>query len=199
MKRWDWMPWSSLFECWVLNQLFTLPFHFHQEALSSSSLSAIWVVPSAYQSSLIFYWQSWPQLVLHPTQRFSWSTLHMLNEQGDNIQPWCTPFLIWNQSVVPCPVLTVACWPAYRFLRRKVRCSGIPISLKNFPQFVVIHTVKGFGVVNKAEEDVFLELSCFSMIQWMLAIWSLVPLHFLNPAWTLEVHGSHTVLPVPPC
>ena len=33
--------------------------------------------------------------------------------------------------------------------------------LKNFPQFVVIHTVKGFGVVNKAEVDVFLELFCF--------------------------------------
>ena len=33
--------------------------------------------------------------------------------------------------------------------------------LKNFPQFVVIHTVKGFDVVNKAEIDVFLELSCF--------------------------------------
>ena len=33
--------------------------------------------------------------------------------------------------------------------------------LKNFPQFVVIHTVKGFGVVNKPEVDVFLELSCF--------------------------------------
>ena len=33
--------------------------------------------------------------------------------------------------------------------------------LKNFSQFVVIHTVKGFEVVNKAEVDVFLELSCF--------------------------------------
>ena len=33
--------------------------------------------------------------------------------------------------------------------------------LKNFPQFVVIHTVEGFGVVNEAEVDVFLELSCF--------------------------------------
>jgi len=33
--------------------------------------------------------------------------------------------------------------------------------LKNFPQFIVIHTVKGFGIVNKAEIDVFLELSCF--------------------------------------
>ena len=33
--------------------------------------------------------------------------------------------------------------------------------LKNFPQFIVIHNVKGFGIVNKAEIDVFLELSCF--------------------------------------
>ena len=33
--------------------------------------------------------------------------------------------------------------------------------LKNFPQFVVIHTVKGFGIINKVEVDIFLELSCF--------------------------------------
>ena len=33
--------------------------------------------------------------------------------------------------------------------------------IKNFPQFIVIHTVKGFGIVNKAKVDVFLELSCF--------------------------------------
>ena len=38
--------------------------------------------------------------------------------------------------------------------------SGIPISLRIF-QVVVIHTVKGFGIVNKAEIDIFLELSCF--------------------------------------
>jgi len=43
---------------------------------------------------------------------------YKLNKQGDNIQPWHIPFLIWNKSVVPCPVLTVASWPAYRFLRR---------------------------------------------------------------------------------
>ena len=33
--------------------------------------------------------------------------------------------------------------------------------LQNFPQFIVIHTVEGFGIVNEAEIDVFLELSCF--------------------------------------
>ena len=41
-----------------------------------------------------------------------------------------------------------------------MKWSGIPISFRIF-QFIVIHTVKGFGVVNKAEVDVFLELSCF--------------------------------------
>ena len=76
------------------------------------------------------------------------------------MQPWRIPFSIWNQSVVPCPVLTVASWPAYRFLRRQVRWSGIPISFRIF-QFVVTHIVKGFGMVNKAEVDVFLELCCF--------------------------------------
>ena len=55
---------------------------------------------------------------------------------------------------------------------------------QNFPQFIVIQTVKGFGIVNKAETDAFLELSCFFNDQRMLAIWSLVPLPFLKPTWT---------------
>ena len=38
---------------------------------------------------------------------------------------------------------------------------GFSHLFQNFPQFIVIHTVKGFGIVNKAEIDVFLELSCF--------------------------------------
>ena len=56
--------------------------------------------------------------------------------------------------------------------------------LNNFPQFIVIHTVKGFGTVNKAEIDVFWNSLAFSMIQRVLAIWSLISLTFLNPAWT---------------
>ena len=55
---------------------------------------------------------------------------------------------------------------------------------QNFPQFIVIHTVKGFGIVNKAETDVVLELSCFFNDPATLAIWSLVPLSFLKTAWT---------------
>ena len=56
---------------------------------------------------------------------------------------------------------------------------------KNFPQFAMIYTVKSFSIVNEAEVDFFFWNSLvFSMIQWMLAIFSLVPLPFLNPAWT---------------
>ena len=64
---------------------------------------------------------------------------------------------------------------------------------QNFPQFIVIHTVKGFGAVNKAEIDVFLKLSGFfddpvdvgNLVPKMLVAgyWqSLVPLPFLKPA-----------------
>ena len=55
---------------------------------------------------------------------------------------------------------------------------------QNFPQFVVVHAVKGFGVVNKAKVMFFWNSLAFLMIQWMLAIWSLVLLPFLNPDWT---------------
>ena len=54
-----------------------------------------------------------------------------------------------------------ACWTAYRFLRRQVKVVWYPRLFKNFPQFFVIRTVKGFSVVNEAEVDVFLEFPCF--------------------------------------
>ena len=93
-----------------------------------------------------------------------WATVHGVAKSRTRLSDFTFTFTftfpIWNQSVVPCLVLTVALLLAYRFLRRQVRWSGIPISLRIF-QFVVIHTVKGFNIVNEAE-DVSLELSCFS-------------------------------------
>ena len=105
-------------------------FTFVKRLFSSSSLSAIRVVSSAYLKLLIFL----PAILIPPCASSSpvFSTMYSaykLNKQGDNIQPWCTPFPIRNQSV-PCPVLTVASWPAYRFLRRQVRWSGTPISFR---------------------------------------------------------------------
>ena len=73
-----------------------------------------------------------------------------LNKQGDNIQPWRTPFPIWDHSVVPSPVISVASWPAYRFLKRQVKWSVIPISWRIFHS-LLWSTVKDFGIVNKAE------------------------------------------------
>ena len=99
---------------------------------SSSSLSAIRIVSSEYLILLIFLLE-----IMNPACDSSSLVFHMmysaykLNKQDDNIQLWCTPFPMWNQSVVPCPVLTVASWPAYRFLRRQV--VWYFHLLKNFP------------------------------------------------------------------
>ena len=63
---------------------------------------------------------------------------------------------------------------------------------KNFPQFIVIHTVKGFGIVNKAEIDVFLKLSCFS--DDPVDVGNLIsgPSTFLKQLEHLEFHVSRT-------
>ena len=69
-------------------------------------------------------------------------------------------FSYWNLSVVPCPVLTVASWPAIQISQEVGQVIWYSHLFQNFPQFFVIHTVKGFGIVKKAEVVVFLELSC---------------------------------------
>ena len=100
---------------------------------SFSSLSAIKVVSFAYLRLLLFL----PEILITACESSSLA-FHMmysackLNKQGGSIQIWCTRFPIWNQSVFPCPVLTVASWLAYRFLRRQVSWSGIPIFLRVF-------------------------------------------------------------------
>ena len=108
-------------------------FTFIQRIFSSSPLSAIKVVSSALWGYLYFSQQSWFQPVLHPGQYFTWCTLH-IGKQGDNIQPWHTPCLIWNQSIFPCPVLTVSSWPASGF-------SGGRESGVVFPFLAEFHTV----------------------------------------------------------
>ena len=104
---------------------------------SSSSLSAIGVVSSAYFTLLIFL----PAFLIPACHSFSLAfhmmySAYKLNKQGDPIQPCHTPFPILNQLVVLCLILTVAPWPADRFLRRQVRWSDIPISLRIFHSFL---------------------------------------------------------------
>ena len=133
-----WSDWTRCHDLSFLNiefkPTFSLSsFTFIRKLFSSSSLSAIRVVSSAYLRVLIFL----PAILISACASSSPGFLVMyseckLNKQDYNIQPWHTSFPIWNQSVVPPPVLTVASWPAYRFLRRQVRWSGIPISLRIF-------------------------------------------------------------------
>ena len=122
----------------VLSQFFSLfSFTFIKRLFSSPSLLIVRVVSSAYLRLLIFL-----PAILIPACASSSLAFHMMysaynfNKQVDNILSWRTPFPIWNQSVVPCPVLTVASWPAYRFLKRQVRWSGIPISWRIFHSFL---------------------------------------------------------------
>ena len=133
LKRWDWMV--MIFMFWMLSfkSAFSLSsFTSFKSLFSSSLLFAIRVVSSAYLRLLISL-----AAILIPTWASSspaflvMYSAHKLNRQGDNIQPWPTPFPVWDQSAVSCAVLTVAPWPAYRFLRRQIRWSGI--LLKNFP------------------------------------------------------------------
>ena len=129
-------PDAMILVFWMLSFKPTFPlssFTFIKRVFSSSSLSAIRVVSSAYLKLLIFLLAILiPACALSSLAFYMMYSADKLNKQGDNIQPWCTPFSIWTQSVVPCPVLTIASWPAYRLLKRHVRWSGIPISFRIF-------------------------------------------------------------------
>ena len=110
MKWWDRMP-CMIFVFWMLSYkpTFSLStFTFINRLFSSSSLSAIRVVSSAHLRLLIFLPASLIPACASSSPAFLMMySAYKLNKQGDNIQPWHTPFPIWNQSVIPCPVLTV--------------------------------------------------------------------------------------------
>ena len=77
---------------------------------------------------------------------------YKLNNVGDNIEPWCTHFPILNN-----PLLLICCFLSCLQTSQETG----QVVFKNFPQLVVIHTVKGFSIVREAEVDAFLEFPCF--------------------------------------
>ena len=125
-------PDAMILVFWMLSfkPIFSLSsFTFIKRLFSSSSLSAIRVVSSAYLRLFLFL----PAILIPAYASSSPAFLMMysackLYKQGDNIHPCHTPFPIWSQSVVPCLVLTNVSWPACRVLWRQVRWSGILIS-----------------------------------------------------------------------
>ena len=126
LKWWDQMPMILVFWMLSFKPVFSLSsFTFIKRLFGSSSLSAIRVVHiwgywcrcicicrCAYLRLLVFL----PAILIpacassSPAFRMMYSA-YKLNKQGDNTQPWRTPFPVWNQSV-PSPILTVASWPA---------------------------------------------------------------------------------------
>ena len=112
---------------------------------------------------------------------------YKLRKQFVNIQTRCTPFLILNQSIVHVwfQLLLLVLHTGSQEAGKVVWYSHL---FKNFPQFVMIYTLNGFSIVNKADRFSFFfwNSHVFSMILWMLWIWSLVPLPFLNSPCTSE-------------
>ena len=104
---------AMIFIFWMLSfkKAFSLASFNFIKRFFSSSRSAIRVVSSANLRLFILL----PEILI-PAFHMMYSA-YKLNTQGDRIHPWCTPFPIWNQSVVSCPVLTVTSCPAYIFLR----------------------------------------------------------------------------------
>ena len=152
MKWWDWMPWSSFFERWVLSQLFhtslslssrgsSVPLHF----------SAIRVVSSAYLRLLIFL-----QAILTSACDSSIPAFHMIyfawKLNKHYIQLWWTSFLILNQSISDANYCFLCCIQVSQEADKVVWYSQL---FQNFPclenLFVLIHTVKDFSTVNETE------------------------------------------------
>ena len=146
---------------------------------------AIWSVSSAFSKSSLNIWKFLVHVLLKPG-------LANFEYYFDSMWDECNCAVVWEFIGIaflwdwnehwPFSVL----WPLLSFpnlLSYWVQHFH-NIIFQDFLQFVVIHIVKGFGIVNKAEIDVFLELPCFFYDQRMLALWSLVPLPFLKPAWT---------------
>ena len=95
----------------------------------------------------------------------------MWNKQGNNTQPWFGTSLCCSMSSSNCHFLTYI-----QISQEPGQVVWYSHLFKNVPKFVVIHTVKSFGVVNKAKVDFFWNSLAFSMIQFMLAIWySILP------------------------
>ena len=160
---------------------------------SSSLLSAIRIVSSTYPRLVMFLLPISIPACNSSSWHFSWCTPHVGYTTRLN-----------NQTALLYPSLDLEPISCYREGSNCCFLTHIQVSqetsemvwyahfFKSFPQLIMIHTVKGFSEVNEVEVDVFLKVPCFLYYPWMLAVWSLVPLPFLNPAcldiWKFLVH-----------
>ena len=142
-------PDAMIFVCWMLSfkAAFSLfSFTFIKRLFCISLLSYIRVMSSVYLRFLIFFLAILIPACASSSLAFCMMySAYKLNKQGDNIQPWCTPFLILNKSAVPCLVLTVISWPTYKVSQEIGKVVWYSHLFKNFPQFVVILQAKALA------------------------------------------------------
>ena len=116
---------------------------------------------------------SWPSEIHNDQLRAGWQYTALTN-----LEPVCCSMSISNWCFLTCVQISQevgqVVWYSHLF--------------QNFPQFIVNHTVKGFGIVNKAEIEVFLELSCFC--------WHIECSTFI--ASSFRIWNSSTSIPSPP-
>ena len=159
MKWWDQTPWSLFFECWILSQLFHSSLSPSSRGpLSSSLLSAIRVISSVYLRLLIFL-----PAILIPACASSSPAFHMMYF-AYKLSRWQYTVLTYsfpNLEPVHCSMSGSNCCflTCIQVSQEAGKVVWYFHLLKNFPQFIVFHTVKGSSAVN--EDDVFLESSCF--------------------------------------
>ena len=143
-----------------------------KKLFSSSSLSAIRVAPCAYLRLLIFSQHSWLQLDSSSPPFHNMYCAQKLNKQSDNVQPRHTTLhQFWTTSLFH---VQFCCFLIYIQVSQEAgKVVWYSPLFKNFPQFVVIHPVKGFSIVS--ELDIFLEIlpSPWSNECWQFDLWFL--------------------------
>ena len=149
MKWWDQMPCYSFFECWVLGQIFHSSFIFIKRLFSSSMLTVIKVVSSAYLRLLILLQAVLIPACEWPAWHFAWYTLYRSLISRVTINKLTHSFA--SLETVHCSMFSTNCCflSCIQISQEVGKVIWYSHLFKNFPLFIVTYTVKGFGVVNK--------------------------------------------------
>ena len=148
------LPWSDWTGChdwilvfWMLSFKPTFCSHLHFQGYWYFLLTTL--IPACESSSLAFCMMYFA---------------YKLNKQSDSIKLCRTSIPILNQSIIPCPVLTcfLTCIPVSQETDKVFWYSHL---FKNFPQFIVIYTVKGFRVVNEEVDKIIMFFTLEGFIQ----------------------------------
>ena len=173
-------PDARILVLWMLS--FKLPFSlssftFIKRLFSSSRISANRLMSSAYLRFWYFSQQPWFQLVLHPAQHFQHDVLCIEVKQAE-WQYTALTYSFLNLDPIRCSMSGSNCF--FLICLQVSQEAGKVVwyfyHFQNFPQFVLIHTVKGFGIVNEAEVGAFLELLLlflWSSRCWQFDLWFL--------------------------